>query len=272
MKNTVRNNSTHPVSSYGFPAPHAYGRKRLQSMDLLKFLAIFLVLWGHTEQYLLSGDYAERAVYRHIYSFHMPLFMMISGFFFAMTAKPGVTKNIIAKIRQLILPAVCGALILVLPSAIFHRHLPSYESIYNAELHGFWFLKSAFACSLLGLFPFLIFRSHFWIASLITLFLSQSLLKVPVLNLPTMYPAFLLGGIIYRYHDRFLASARWIIPLCGFVWIMCNLFLDADAYRTMKGSREMLVDPTLLHITGWKLYMHTMGLCGAVAFIGLCLK
>lgn len=83
MNSTATNKSVHTVS----------GRMRMQSMDLLKFLAIFLVLWGHAEQYLLSCDYAERAVYRHIYSFHMPLFMMISGFFFAMTIKPGVMKK-----------------------------------------------------------------------------------------------------------------------------------------------------------------------------------
>lgn len=84
-----------------------------------------------------------------------------------------------------------------------------------------------------------------------------------------MYPAFLLGGIICRYHDRFLAYARWIIPLCGFVWIVCNMFLDAEAYRTMKGSSELLVNHTLLEIVGWKLYMYLMGLCGAVAFMAL---
>lgn len=242
---------------------------RMQSMDLLKFLAIFLVLWGHAEQYLLSCDYAERAVYRHIYSFHMPLFMMISGFFFAMTIKPRVMKNIVGKTRQLLLPAACWALLFALPSAVSHGNIPSLGSIENGLRYGFWFLKSAFACNILGLLPFLVLRKHFWTASVITLFISQALFKIPVLNLPTMYPAFLLGGIIYRYHDRFIAHTRWIIPLCGFVWIVCNMFLDAEAYRTMKGSSELLVNHTLLEIAGWKLYMYLMGLCGAVAFMAL---
>lgn len=43
---------------------HTSEGKRLQSMDLLKFVAIFLVLWGHSERHLLSTDFSNRAVFR----------------------------------------------------------------------------------------------------------------------------------------------------------------------------------------------------------------
>lgn len=51
--------------------------KRLVSMDMLKGFAIFMVIVGHAVQYLVSGDYWDKGVYRVIYSFHMPLFMTI---------------------------------------------------------------------------------------------------------------------------------------------------------------------------------------------------
>lgn len=246
-----------------------YGHKRLQSMDMLKLLAIFLVLWGHSEQYLLSCDFSDRAVYRHIYSFHMPLFMMISGFFFAMTIKPGVSKNILAKARQLLLPAVCWTVIFELLSVMEDKNLFSLQSLSYGMLSSFWFLKSAFACSILGMAPFLIFRRHFILASFISLIVSQLLFKLPMVNLPFMYPAFLTGGIIYRYHDRFIACARWIIPLCGGVCIICNMFLDADAYRTMKMGSALLADGSVIEPICWRIYKYFMGLCGAVAFIVL---
>lgn len=236
-------------------------------MDLLKFLAIFLVLWGHAEQHLLSCDYSDRAVYRHIYSFHMPLFMMISGFFFAMTLKPGVFRNVIVKARQLLLPSVCWSLIFVILAAAFHQHLPSVKSIGSAIIGNFWFLKSAFACSILGLIPFLLFKRNFWFSASVSLLLSQALFFIPVVQLSFMYPAFLMGGIIYRYHDRFVSYARWIVPICGFVWIVCNLFLDAEAYRIMK--RGLLINPSVIKIIYWRMYMYIMGLCGAVSFIAL---
>lgn len=244
-------------------------RKRLQSMDLLKFMAIFLVLWGHAEQYLVSDDFIDRAVYRHIYSFHMSLFMMISGFFFAMTIKPGVMKNVLNKARQLILPAVCWTIIFGLLSALIFQNIPSLRSIAWSMFASFWFLKSAFACSLLGLFPFVLFRKHFVAAAVITLLISQACAIVPLVRLASMYPAFLTGGIIYMYHDRFRAYARWIIQGCGFVWIVCNLFLDSEAYRTMTGGYELIANHSLPEIAFWRIYSYTMALCGATAFIAL---
>ena len=54
---------------------------RLASMDMLKGFAIIMVIAGHAVQYLISGHYYDKEVYRLIYSFHMPLFMAITGFF-----------------------------------------------------------------------------------------------------------------------------------------------------------------------------------------------
>ena len=56
---------------------------RLRSFDILKLFAIFLVLWGHCIQYFLSSKPVDEPLYRTIYAFHMPLFMMISGYFAA---------------------------------------------------------------------------------------------------------------------------------------------------------------------------------------------
>lgn len=54
---------------------------RLASMDMLKGFAIIMVIAGHAVQYLISGHYYDKEVYLLIYSFHMPLFMAITGFF-----------------------------------------------------------------------------------------------------------------------------------------------------------------------------------------------
>lgn len=238
-------------------------------MDMLKLLAIFLVLWGHCEQYFLSGDFSERAVYRHIYSFHMPLFMMISGFFFAMTLKSGIGKNILTKARQLLLPALCWTAFFELLSLMEGQNLFSLRSFSSGIVLNFWFLKSAFACSILGMVPFYIFRRHFFLSAVMSLIVSQALSKLPVVNLPFMYPAFLIGGIIYRYHARFIISARWIIPICGFVWIICNTFLDADAYRCMNIGFSSATHESILKLAFLRIYKYVMGLCGAIAFIAL---
>lgn len=64
-------------------------KARLLQIDLLKLFAIALVIWGHCIQYFSYNFYSEEPVYRIIYSFHMPLFMMISGFFSVSSMKMG---------------------------------------------------------------------------------------------------------------------------------------------------------------------------------------
>ena len=55
--------------------------KRKDALDLLKGLAIILVIWGHVIQHCLSSNQVDEPVYRFIYTFHMPLFMVLCGFF-----------------------------------------------------------------------------------------------------------------------------------------------------------------------------------------------
>lgn len=56
--------------------------KRNKKIDFIKGLCIFLVVWGHVIQYFtpVEYNYFESTVFRIIYSFHMPLFMAISGY------------------------------------------------------------------------------------------------------------------------------------------------------------------------------------------------
>lgn len=56
--------------------------KRDRTIDIIKGVAIFLMLWGHCIQcgYLDLYDFYENPVFKAIYSFHMPLFMLVSGY------------------------------------------------------------------------------------------------------------------------------------------------------------------------------------------------
>lgn len=53
-------------------------------LDYIRGILIITVVWGHAIQYfsLDAEAFYEDCVYKIIYSFHMPLFMMISGYVF----------------------------------------------------------------------------------------------------------------------------------------------------------------------------------------------
>ena len=62
-------------------------KKRNIFLDIVKGLAIFLMVFGHCIQngsgvdVLNNGMFWNFSVFQFIYSFHMPLFMIVSGYF-----------------------------------------------------------------------------------------------------------------------------------------------------------------------------------------------
>lgn len=70
-------------------------KKRIVFLDVLKAIAIFLVVWGHSMQNFTTDKlyWEYDACIQVIYSFHMPLFMMISGFFSASLLKRVLVFN-----------------------------------------------------------------------------------------------------------------------------------------------------------------------------------
>lgn len=82
-------------------------KQRIEYIDALKGLAIFFVLWGHSLQYLKNeADFFHNPIFEFIYSFHMPLFFMISGFFFNSSLKLNFKEFIYKKTIQLLLPCI----------------------------------------------------------------------------------------------------------------------------------------------------------------------
>lgn len=86
-------------------------KQRILFIDNLKCFAIFCVVLGHALQYT-SGKYLEdNFVFNFIYTFHMPLFMMMSGYFFRTSLNLGLWSFVEKKTMQLLLPAICWSII-----------------------------------------------------------------------------------------------------------------------------------------------------------------
>ncbi|OYD07234.1 acyltransferase family protein [Paludifilum halophilum] len=73
-------------------------KQRDYFFDNVKFLLIALVVLGHAYRPLIDESPVIKAVYLAIYSFHMPLFILISGYFAKNYWKEGQTRKVIATI------------------------------------------------------------------------------------------------------------------------------------------------------------------------------
>lgn len=66
-------------------------QRRILYLDYIKAFAIILVIIGHVLQYMIwPSDFDEHYIWNFIYSFHMPLFMFISGVTMAMKDRKSV--------------------------------------------------------------------------------------------------------------------------------------------------------------------------------------
>ena len=78
--------------------------KRIVYIDVVKFLAIWMVCIGHS--YPMIDMSYHSILYNCIYSFHMPLFMMLCGFFSLSSFDRPFVKFLKQKTIQLLFPVI----------------------------------------------------------------------------------------------------------------------------------------------------------------------
>ena len=186
--------------------------KRNEFLDILKGVAIILVIIGHCIQYGSGSNYFSQEMYysnglfKFIYSFHMPIFMLISGYFYYFTIKKYSTKEIIkSRFTNLLLPIFAFAIIKYLLNVILKLHM--FNGVVSYVIRFFiicfsnlWFLWAIFVCSLGVLLINKLFKDNIIIYGLI--FIISFFIPDPIfLNLyKFMYPYFLTGYLINKYN------------------------------------------------------------------------
>lgn len=134
-----------------------YANKRNNYIDAAKGLAIFLMLWGHCIQSCVVNsdvDFFENSLFKLIYSFHMPLFMLISGYlFFYSFSKRNLKDLLIHKTQSLLQPIIFSAVfrylaIDVVFGAMIHELSFTHNALWIKYLSSLWFLWSVLAASI----------------------------------------------------------------------------------------------------------------------------
>ena len=81
------------------PAPDGGAKQRDPFFDNAKYLAIVLVAAAHSWEPLMGGSRAVKAAYIVVYAFHMPAFIIISGYFSrSFTGRPAQIKRLLTGI------------------------------------------------------------------------------------------------------------------------------------------------------------------------------
>lgn len=202
---------------------------RIISFDVLKCSGIFLVIWGHCLAALGCQSYETNSCFLFIYSFHMPLFMMIAGFFFAGRASQRAFSDIVRKKSvQLLLPAIIWGVIIASMSFVyrFHRGDEGLYVYFGKSLYAtVWFLRCLFLCYIMGRLA----NDKPW-GYVVTICLSQ---LMPIWKFEIMYPCFLAGVALNRYYSVFRQKMHYVTPVLLLIFAVGYLyFWNASLLKT----------------------------------------
>ncbi len=207
-------------------------KNRIVYLDVAKGLAMLLVIYAHCMYYT-----GFRSIIGFIYTFHMPVFFLISGYF--LSANKSFLHNLKEKAKTLLIPYIVTVLIgsLLLLSRSYEvslTNLISYtyasstpiESLGINNIFYIWFLLALFYATVLGS----LFIKMEKMKAIFILFTLSSLCFVlyQVCNFKTI-PLFLLQGVfatIYVYIG-FLCKSYNILSSFSFyrVAFACILYL-----------------------------------------------
>ena len=241
-------------------------KERIVWLDFIKLLAIYFVVWGHVIGFMgleRNGNIhpmESSFLLSCIYSFHMPLFMTISGFFsHKLLMRQGDIKK---KFQQLIIPCISLGIVCL---------------IFNIHTLNFWYLKSLFICYVVWDVFFILFRKKmqlgFFLFMIAGFIFFPLLTRVPYLSaykVDFMLPFFGLGILIYHYKDKiqnYVSKLTLIFTLLflvslilwdySYIWYFSKpLWID---YEALIFDKELVIDFTTFRQTMWRYVVGALG-------------
>lgn len=258
---------------------------RNQVIDLIKGLAIFTVVLGHCIQYgageivIQSQSYYDNYLFKLIYSFHMPVFMVVSGYLFSKSVKKYSNRQLVEKgIRTLLIPIILWVLLYRVPEMLIT--FDQYDSIGRAFLKlfsyivtGFWFL---WAILLLQFFTLFIKK---WVKDSIYIYIFVLIILLCIPDFMTtqlykyMFPYFYVGYFWGKFNLRIEATNKFI--KWGWIFIILTfIMLPAFTYRTYIYNNTITLIPN-----GYETYAeqiknivvrYLIGLSGSIGAIWVC--
>lgn len=123
-------------------------KQRIKYLDFIKGYTILLVILGHCIQYNIINGFDNNIIFRYIYSFHMPLFMFVSGYVTKYKSNIDFKYFLTKKTKHLIVPfffwAIFGCLIYNI------NIITTIKKLYfDPSDGGLWFLSTLFSLSVI---------------------------------------------------------------------------------------------------------------------------
>ena len=255
-------------------------KKRSPYIDIVKAILIILVVIGHSIQYGSGPTYIEKQlffdnnVFKFIYSFHMPLFIMISGYLsYSSLNKNNLKETVISKFKSLIIPILIWSIIpffILLDYVNIITSIKLFLSVFSTNL---WFLWSLFYINILVKIINKYFKDNIFIYILLFLitFILPNNLIIKYFNIQFslysyMYFYFMLGYFYKKYNleeklKKFINYKTLIINSIIFILLLIPFSKDDYIYLTginiIGNYKQIFTD----------LYRYIIGFIGSIEIL-----
>jgi fucose 4-O-acetylase-like acetyltransferase len=224
---------------------------RDRTIDILKGITILLVVWGHSIQYANNGniDFFTNPIFVFIYTFHMPLFMFVSGWVFFYNFDLRSAEMLVrARTRSTLVPMISWTVVFTTIDGIMQYGVKFGYSLYHLSVSkvydSFWFLT---VLLIIGIFAILVLKLSERLAPFIIAIVFIALQLAPdvyyLYFIKFMFPYFFLGfyGCKYRY---LLSRHKKIIGLgCSVFFVVVLAIWKTDYYVYTTGMSLWVPNP-----------------------------
>ena len=234
--------------------------KRIAYLDTVKLLTIFLVILGHVTQMMVHGWVVGEHLWKPIYSFHMPLFMLVSGYFVSdRMLNCTLGKMIIVKAKQLLLPVftctiVCCIYLFLVRESVNYRD----EIIGNS-----WFLKVLFVFYVLF---WLLKRTkqNDWILFVLSCLFLFFVPKGSTLQINLLWPYFFVGYLLKKYQvlDKMIGKWQTVV-----IFLLLYSFTYALQWNLKIPNIITINHDNLYNLWYLILFRYFVAFCGAMSVI-----
>lgn len=184
------------------------------TIDFIRGIAILLMVLGHNIQYGSGNDfyqmenYFDNWLFKFIYSFHMPLFALLSGYLFFWSMKRPMEHVIKKRLTSVLLPIFCwvtlenvgkSIIFLTKNEFTFFVFLHDYASSFIYKL---WFLWAIFWCSLIVMLVEKACKGRVWIYGLLIILILFTPAMYNFHMYAYMYPYFVAGFLINKFDGK----------------------------------------------------------------------
>ena len=206
---------------------------RIEWVDVAKGIAILLVVLGHT----LSWSDANEKIYRDIiYSFHMPLFFILSA---VASKRIKDSKELVSKIEKsfvrLIIPVIGYVFISVVLNIIFKRDSLGGIALYLAEkINAFVYANGVSVHVLDGVIPSL---GVVWF--MVTLFIAKNLFNYICLKLVTPMKIF-IATMIFGVGGMLIGYIQWLPFTLDIVFQVMPFFYLGSRLKDINTKKHIV--------------------------------